>query len=104
MSCFPLPLFVSGSEVITGSSTVINNVPILGLYDTPSARGGRVVVYGDSNCLDSAHMQRDCFWLLDSLLKYSTSSVSSPPFSASQQVRTPPTTLPQRMEGKTHCQ
>ena len=89
----------TGSEVMTGSSAVINNVPILGLYDTPEG-GGRIVVYGDSNCLDSAHMQRDCFWLLDALLKYATSSSSQRPFTPSEQVRTQPTTLPQRMEGK----
>ena len=79
----------------------MNNVPILGLYDRPGADGGRVVVYGDSNCLDSAHMQRDCFWLLDTLVKYATSSVSPPPFTASEKVRVQPSVLPQHMEGNT---
>lgn len=27
-------------------------------------------MYGDSNCLDSAHMVKECFWLLDALLQY----------------------------------
>ena len=85
---------------MTGSSTVINHVPVLGLYSTPSDEGGHVVVYGDSNCIDSAHIQRDCFWLLETLLKYATSSNSQPPFTGSKQVRTQPTALPQRMEGK----
>ena len=33
--------------------------------------GGRVIVYGDSNCLDSSHLQKDCLWLLAALLEYS---------------------------------
>lgn len=92
-------LFI-GSEAVTGSSTVIKNVPILGLYQTPSSNGGRIVVYGDSNCLDSAHLQRDCFWLLESLLKYATSSIALPPFTQSEEIRPQPLVLPLRMEGK----
>lgn len=39
---------------------------------------GRVVVYGDSNCLDSTHIEKPCFWLLDTLLEYTmTSHVST---------------------------
>lgn len=39
---------------------------------------GRIVVYGDSNCLDSTHMDKPCFWLLDALLEYTmTSHVST---------------------------
>ncbi|KAF2361197.1 Peptidase S8/S53 domain [Trinorchestia longiramus] len=33
--------------------------------------GGRVVVYGDSNCLDNSHLQKDCFWMLSAILEYS---------------------------------
>ena len=76
---------VLGSEVVTGSSSVL---PVLSLHSAPGEGGGRVVVYGDSNCLDGAHMQRDCFWLHDVLLKYATSSVSPSPFTTSEQVRT----------------
>ncbi|XP_065085859.1 membrane-bound transcription factor site-1 protease isoform X1 [Ochlerotatus camptorhynchus] len=40
--------------------------------------GGRIAVYGDSNCLDSTHLDKPCFWLLDSLLEYTmTSHVSN---------------------------
>lgn len=35
---------------------------------------GRIVVYGDSNCLDSTHAEKPCFWLLDALLEYTMSS------------------------------
>ncbi|XP_031630822.1 membrane-bound transcription factor site-1 protease isoform X2 [Contarinia nasturtii] len=39
---------------------------------------GRIVVYGDSNCLDSSHIEKPCFWLLDALLEYTmTSHVST---------------------------
>lgn len=39
---------------------------------------GRIVVYGDSNCLDSTHIEKPCFWLLDALLEYTmTSHVSN---------------------------
>lgn len=39
---------------------------------------GRIVVYGDSNCLDSTHLEKPCFWLLDALLEYTmTSHVST---------------------------
>lgn len=44
----------------------------------PSATEGRIVVYGDSNCLDSTHVEKPCFWLLDALLEYTmTSHVST---------------------------
>lgn len=36
----------------------------------PHPRSGRIAVYGDSNCLDSTHMDKACFWLLDTILEY----------------------------------
>lgn len=35
---------------------------------------GRIVVYGDSNCLDSTHIEKPCFWLLDAFLEYTMTS------------------------------
>jgi hypothetical protein len=29
-----------------------------------------VAVYGDSNCIDGAHMQKECYWLVEELLQY----------------------------------
>lgn len=52
---------LSASEVVDGKVGVVYNVPILGLYQTEGQEGGRVAVYGDSNCLDSAHMTRGEF-------------------------------------------
>merc|ERR1712200_39842 len=34
--------------------------------------GGRIVVYGDSNCIDGAHLSKPCYWLLDALLEYTS--------------------------------
>lgn len=33
---------------------------------------GRLVVYGDSNCIDDSHLQKSCFWMLDAILEYTT--------------------------------
>ena len=132
--------------MVTGGTTQLHDVPILGIYQTANEgiytvymynvvvclcthpfSGGRIAVYGDSNCLDSAHMQRgtytiqsclhtmcsaynvffslslfgtDCFWLLETLLQHVTSPSSPPSLTFSQNIRSPPTTLPQRMEGE----
>ncbi|XP_054714164.1 membrane-bound transcription factor site-1 protease-like [Uloborus diversus] len=90
-----------GMEVLKGQADKVDKVPILGLYQTthrPSA--GRIVVYGDSNCLDTAHMQKDCFWLLDALLQYATTTHLPPIFEElkSDEVLDAKS-LPQRMEG-----
>ena len=53
-------------------------VAILGMLPNADLKGGRVVVYGDSNCIDSAHMQKDCFWLLLALLEFAAKNVRSP--------------------------
>ena len=56
---------------------------MLGLYapDGGTSAGktpGRLAVYGDSNCLDSAHKRKDCFWMLEALLQFaSTGNVQS---------------------------
>ncbi|XP_055692717.1 membrane-bound transcription factor site-1 protease isoform X1 [Lutzomyia longipalpis] len=46
----------------------------LKLPHSPVRRGGRIAVYGDSNCLDSTHLEKPCFWLLDMLLEYTMTS------------------------------
>lgn len=37
-------------------------------------KSGRIAVYGDSNCLDSTHLDKACFWLLDTILEYTMNS------------------------------
>ena len=61
-------------EVVTGASSHHRTVPILGIHQTPNTTAGRITmaagqvpadhltsgriaVYGDSNCIDSAHLQ-----------------------------------------------
>lgn len=51
-----------GNEVVTGETKTEEDVPVLGLYQVPGPSSGRIVLYGDSNCLDSAHMEKgNCF-------------------------------------------
>lgn len=51
---------------------IVKNVAI---HSTPfPVKEGRIAVYGDSNCLDSTHLEKPCFWLLDALLEYTMTS------------------------------
>lgn len=52
------------NKILKEESPVIDNKP----------KSGRIVVYGDSNCLDSTHIEKPCFWLLDALLEYTMTS------------------------------
>ena len=66
--------FLTEIEVVTGASSHHRTVPILGIHQTPNTTAGRITmaagqvpadhltsgriaVYGDSNCIDSAHLQ-----------------------------------------------
>ncbi|XP_030588228.1 membrane-bound transcription factor site-1 protease isoform X2 [Archocentrus centrarchus] len=92
-----------GLEVLKQETAVVEEVSILGLYQTPSDGGGRIALYGDSNCIDDSHRQKDCFWLLDALLQYTSYSMTPPSLSHSHSRVAPPTgaehPLPQRLEG-----
>jgi len=62
---------VTGKEVLSGSLSTSRQVPILGLYENRSLPlSGRIAVYGDSNCIDGSHMQKECYWLMDALLEF----------------------------------
>lgn len=98
-----------GHEVESGDTVNAANVPILGLYQSRSALpesnqttpSGRITLYGDSNCLDGSHLQKDCFWLLDALLEY-TIHGNVPPIiedRKSSLVLELKQELPERMEG-----
>ncbi|XP_050396545.1 membrane-bound transcription factor site-1 protease [Patella vulgata] len=90
-----------GYEVLKAETQMAENVPILGLYQTHSKlTGGRVVLYGDSNCLDTSHLQKDCFWLLSALLEYTAYDNMPSMFTSLDKIRLPsPAELPDRMEG-----
>ncbi|GAA0146676.1 serine protease [Lithospermum erythrorhizon] len=49
--------------------------PILGLLELS---GGRIAVYGDSNCLDSSHMVTNCYWLLKRILDFTSRGIKDP--------------------------
>lgn len=71
------------NEMLTSQILKVKDVPILGLLNVKNSRSsqsdthssGRIAVYGDSNCLDSAHIQKDCFWMLEALLQFTTTGV-----------------------------
>lgn len=73
---------VSGLEVLKQETAVVENVPILGLYQIPAEGGGRIVLYGDSNCLDDSHRQKGenwcCGWKVDCASWLGHSSPFSP--------------------------
>lgn len=90
-----------GYEVLRGDSRTVKNVPVLGLHQTlakPSS--GRVVIFGDSNCLDNSHMHKDCFWLVNALLEYTAHKTLPTIFHGHGKHTSWPTAdLPERMEG-----
>ncbi|XP_066138498.1 membrane-bound transcription factor site-1 protease isoform X2 [Euwallacea fornicatus] len=64
-----------GVEILGESDPNKYKVPILGLLQTSSAgRGGRIIVYGDSNCIDTSHLDVSCYWLLEAMLEYTSTS------------------------------
>ncbi|XP_014249873.1 membrane-bound transcription factor site-1 protease [Cimex lectularius] len=89
-----------GNEIL-GGRTRKEEVPILGLLQTQDSKSsGRIVVYGDSNCIDNSHLQRDCFWLLDAILDYTATAHIPTAFIQNQySLQHDIHTLPQRMEG-----
>ena len=56
------PGSVSNQDV-SNSAKLKNDIPILGFYQTKANtdNSGRIVVYGDSNCIDSAHLTIECW-------------------------------------------
>eukprot|EP01084_Bolivina_argentea_P145010 254291_1 len=55
-------------------STKYKVIPLT-MYDTKhmnvGINPGRISVFGDSTCLDANQHRKDCFWIMDMLLKYS---------------------------------
>lgn len=107
-----------GLEILdSDADSISSSVPILGLLQsrpnevevdesttekTLSSPSGRVVVYGDSNCLDNSHLQKDCFWMLDALLEFTSTGHMPSIFKdngAKVTFASPEEPLPQRMEG-----
>lgn len=98
--------FLADAANKTLSKTKIESVPILGLAqmklneNEEESQAGRVVVYGDSNCIDSSHMKKDCFWLLSALIEYASHDLLYSGFKESTSENFIPITdlLPQRIQ------
>ncbi|CAB3366260.1 Hypothetical predicted protein [Cloeon dipterum] len=92
-----------GTEIVGSKTEVVKDVPILGLYQSTSNKNsGRIVVYGDSNCLDNSHLQKDCFWMLDAILEYTSTGHLASVFKSNAGkplVKPADFPLPQRMDG-----
>nr|CAD7398045.1 unnamed protein product [Timema poppensis] len=90
-----------GEDILGTKSKVTESVPVLGIIQSKaSEKSGRVAVYGDSNCLDNSHLQKDCFWMLDALLEYSSMGHLPSIFKDHQtEFENHISELPQRMEG-----
>jgi membrane-bound transcription factor site-1 protease len=81
----------TATVLFDGHEPKADNVPVLGLLQVPtpldygsrlsapgkedSVRPGRLIVYGDSNCVDSAHMTQPCWWLFEQLISYAVTGV-----------------------------
>ncbi|KAK2985316.1 hypothetical protein RJ640_024312, partial [Escallonia rubra] len=63
------------TQNILVSSLTKADSPILGLLEVG---GGRIAVYGDSNCLDSSHMVTNCYWLLKKILDFTSKNRRDP--------------------------
>ncbi|XP_057501343.1 subtilisin-like protease SBT6.1 isoform X2 [Actinidia eriantha] len=63
------------TQNILTSGTAKADFPILGLS---AVGGGRIAVYGDSNCLDSSHMVTNCYWLLKKILDFTSKNIKDP--------------------------
>ncbi|XP_057969744.1 subtilisin-like protease SBT6.1 [Malania oleifera] len=62
-------------NIMLTSGMIKADSPILGLLEKG---GGRIVVYGDSNCLDSSHMVTNCYWLLRKILDFTSRDIKDP--------------------------
>ncbi|CAH8571045.1 unnamed protein product [Schistosoma mattheei] len=95
---------LEGDKILVNSEPNLRLKPIIGKDPTPAILGlwtpivenvvsemGRLSVYGDSDCLSSTHLSSNCFWLLDALLQFSTSSMGRIPRILIEQMFTPNT-------------
>ncbi|CAH1109617.1 unnamed protein product [Psylliodes chrysocephalus] len=97
-------LIDQGTEILGEPDTTQYKIPILGLFQTKSTekKSGRIIVYGDSNCIDSSHLDIACYWLLDAMLEYTSTSHLPSVFKDNQLLvwdGVAETETPHRMEG-----
>lgn len=64
-----------GVQILGENDETKYDVPVIGLLQTKSSeKSGRIIVYGDSNCIDSSHLEHACFWMLNAMLEYTSTS------------------------------
>ncbi|KAJ8924601.1 hypothetical protein NQ315_000751 [Exocentrus adspersus] len=97
------PLSDQGVQILGEADNTKYKAPILGLLQTKSTdKSGRIIVYGDSNCIDASHLESACYWMLDAMLEYTSTSHLPSIFMDNQMlswVDTAETDHPYRMEG-----
>lgn len=78
-------------------------VPILGLVQSKATdKSGRIIVYGDSNCIDASHLEAACYWMLNAMLEYTSTSHLPSVFKDNRQdtwKNVVETEVPTRMDG-----
>lgn len=93
-----------GEQIVTeNDGKEKHEVPVLGLLQSKATeKSGRIVVYGDSNCIDASHLEQPCYWMLDAILEY-TSTTHLPSVFKDNAMKDfssrVSTDVPQRMEG-----
>nr|CAI5826238.1 unnamed protein product [Callosobruchus analis] len=92
-----------GAQILGDADTLKHKSAILGLMQTKSTdKSGRIIVYGDSNCIDASHLETPCYWMLDAMLEYTSTSHLPSVFKDNQMNKWEgaiDTEIPSRMEG-----
>ncbi|XP_060535660.1 membrane-bound transcription factor site-1 protease isoform X2 [Cylas formicarius] len=71
-----------GAQILEEPDQTDHKTPILGLLQSKATdRSGRIIVYGDSNCIDGSHLEANCYWMLNAMLEYTSTSHLPPIFS-----------------------
>jgi membrane-bound transcription factor site-1 protease len=88
-----LDAFLYSFELDDQSSDIVNKqprrvpVPVLGLLNQLGVDSGRVVVFGDSSCLDDSHQDVPCYWLLQDMLAFASTGLLPESYGKSRLVR-----------------
>jgi len=94
------------TEEILGGKIEKVLAPVLGLYPTKEGiklgnSSSKIVVFGDSSCLDDANKRNPCFWLLKEILQFIERGPSNLKLQIEKPLEKPmkETSLPTKLEG-----
>jgi len=70
-------LITNTTDELLHSNPSKHHVPVLGLLSVrqlniSKSGAGRIAVFGDTSCVDNAHQRQPCYWLLRSILTYTS--------------------------------